>query len=71
MLAQRQSNRESRAFAWAWALGDDLPVVLFDDSVADRKTEPGALPSAATGEKGLEQMLHYIGRHAATVICNK
>src|SRR5262249_31363268 len=67
-LAKRQCDGECGTFAGTLARGNDLAKVFFDNSIADRKAEAGALPSAATRKERFEQVLHDVVGHAAAVI---
>src|SRR6185295_15916873 len=59
LLGQRQAHAKFRATAWPVAVGLDLPVVISDDAIGNRKPQSDSLTGAAASEEGLEQMLEH------------
>src|SRR5205085_1214019 len=49
---------------------DRAAMLLRDDVVADRQTEPGALPGRLGGEEGLEQLVLDLRRNADAVVAH-
>src|SRR5438034_895973 len=66
----RQADREFGEFALAAVDGNRAAMLLGDDVIADRETEPRAFPRRLGGEKRLEQLLFDLRRDAGAVVAD-
>src|SRR5262249_15635227 len=70
MTVARQAYRELGEFAGFAVDRDRAAVLLRDDVVADRETEPRPLAGRLGREKRLKQLVPDLGRDAGTVVAH-
>src|SRR6266404_5499098 len=69
LAGTRQADREFGEFALPAVDGNRPAMLLDDDVIADRETQPGAFAGFG-GEKRLEQLLFDLGRDAGAVVAD-